>query len=91
VTADKFVTDGRPNCLFLMMTVADGKVRGVMPLHTYLSESCVAGSDVALANLGRLDAYDPGENMLQDFFFDVLLGRVVGKVPTDVPAVVKAI
>lgn len=90
VTADKFLTDGRPNCLFLMVTVANGQARSVTPLPKWLTASCGKIADDALANLAKLDAYDAGENQLQDFFFDVLLGRVTMQ-GSDVPAVVKAI
>lgn len=90
VTADKFVTDGRPNCLFLAAAVKDGKVTEVMPLPKWLSRSCGKVAIDALNNLEKLDGYDPGENQLHDFFFDVLLGRVTMQ-GSDVPAVVKAI
>ena len=90
VTADKFVTDGRPNCLFLAVDVHDGKVTSVMPLHKWLTGSCGKIAADALLNLGKLDGYDAGENNLHEFFFDVLLGRVTMQ-RSDVPAVVKTI
>jgi hypothetical protein len=90
VTADKFVSDGRPNCLFLAVDVRNGTVARVTPLPKWLSGSCGKVAHDALANLAKLDGYDPGENDLQDFFFDVLLGRVTGQ-RSDVPAVIAAI
>lgn len=90
VTAEKFVSVGKPNCLFLALQVTGGKVMKVLPLHKWLSASCGKIADDALATLAKLDAYDPGENQLQDFFFDVLLGRVTMQ-HSDSPAVVKAI
>lgn len=90
VTADKFVTDGRPNCLFLAVAIRNGTVASVTPLPKWLSASCGKIAHDALANLAKLDGYDPGENDLQDFFFDVLLGRVTMQ-QSDTAAVIKAI
>lgn len=90
VTADKFVTDGRPNCLFLAVKMTSGKATSVSPLPRWLTASCGKTADEALATLAKLDGYDPGENQLQDFFFAVLLGRVTMQ-GSDVPEVIKAI
>jgi len=70
--------------------VKGGKVTEVIPLHKWLAQSCGKIAADALLNLGKLDGYYAGENNLQEFYFDVLQGRVTMH-QSDMPAAVKTI
>lgn len=68
LTASKFVSEGKPQCLFLVVDVVNGTVTRIKPLHVWLRENSDKVATEPLAMLDRLDMYDAVENRLHTFY-----------------------